>query len=76
MSSQFSECLGQIINDEPVMICKELHPHFGYFPTRDVIVNTVKKGHIIADDVGHRHKKMRRLNHHFYRLIGIAEHRY
>lgn len=35
----------------------------------------IDKGHVIADDVGHRCKEVAGLHHDIDRLVGVAEHR-
>jgi hypothetical protein len=72
--AHIAECFRKIINNEPVMISKQLVAHLGNLPAREIEVQTVDERHVIADNVGHRREKMACLNHDIDGLIGgLAE---
>ena len=72
---QCPDRFGKVVDHESVVTGEQVRPHLGDFPTRQVEVQAVDEGHVVANDVRHRRKQVSRLNHHVDRLIGVAEHR-
>ena len=73
--AQLAERLGEVVDDEPVVVGEELVPHLRDLPAREVEVQPIDEGHVVADDVGHRREEVAGLHHHVDRLVGVAEHR-
>ena len=72
--AQVAQGLSQVVDHESVVVREELIAHVGHFPTRQIAVQPVDEGAVVADDVGHGGKQMPRLHHHIDRLLGVAEH--
>ena len=72
--AQIAQGLGQVVDHEAVVVREELIAHLGDFPARQVAVQPVDEGHVIADHIGHRREQMPCLHHHVDRLLGVAEH--
>ncbi len=66
--------LGKVVHHEAVMTGEQVDPHLWNLPPREVVVDAINEGHVVANHIGHRRKEMPRLNHHVDRLVGIAEH--
>ncbi len=72
--AQLAERFGEVVDDEAVVVGEELVPHLRDFPAREIEVQPVDEGHVVADDVGHRREQVAGLHHHVDRLVGVAEH--
>ena len=70
-----AERLGEVVDDEPVVVGEELVPHLRDLPAREIEVQTVDERHVVADDVRHRREQVAGLHHHVDGLVGVAEHR-
>ena len=67
--------LGEVVDDEPVVVREQVVPHLRDLPAWEIEVQAVDERHVVADDVGHRREEVAGLNHDVDRLIGVAEHR-
>ena len=54
MFSKIPQGFCKVVDHESVVIGKEVHPHFGDFPARQIVVQSIDEGHIFANDIGHR----------------------
>ena len=64
-----------VVNNEPVVVGEVFIPHLRHFPSRQVEVDAVDEGHVVADGVWHRSEEMAGLHHYVDRLLRITEHR-
>ena len=71
---QFAQGLGQVVDDESVVVREVLVPHLRALPSRQVEMQPVDEGHVVADDVRHGREQMPGLDHHVDGLLGVAEH--
>ena len=69
----FSEGLGEVVDNEAVVVGKEIVPHLRNLPTGEIEVQAIDKGHVISDHVGHRREQVACLDHDVHRLIGVAK---
>ena len=74
-AAQVAQGLGQVVDDEPVVVGEVFVPHLRNFPARKVEVDTVDECHVVANDVRHRREEVAGLDHDVDRLLGVAEHR-
>src|SRR5687768_12125927 len=72
--AKFPQGLGQVVHHEAIVVGEKLDSHLGYFPAGDVEVQSVEKGHVLTNHVRHWHEQVRGTDHHFDRLVGVAEH--
>ena len=72
--SEFAERLGQVVDDETVVVSEKVGPHLRHLPAWEVEVQTVDERHVVADDVRHRLEQVSRLHHRLDRLVRVAEH--
>ena len=73
--SQLAKRFGKVVHDKPVVVGEEFVPHLRDLPAREVEVQTIDEGHVVANDVWHGSEEMPGLHHYVDRLIGVAEHR-
>jgi hypothetical protein len=74
--AQLTQCFGQVIHHESVVIGEVLVLHLRDLPAREIEVQSVDEGHVVANDIGHRGKEVPSLDHHVDGLLGVAEHRH
>src|ERR1039457_4202161 len=74
MLAHLTKRLREVVDDEAIMVGKELVPHLWNLPTWEIEVQSIDERHVVSDDVWHWREKMTCLNHHIDWLIGISKH--
>ena len=71
---KFAQRLSQVVDHEAVVVGEEVVPHLRDFPSRQIEMQAVDEGHVVADHRRHRLEQVPCLNHDVDRLVRVAEH--